>query len=254
MSTNEVALWYERMPKITRYWFTGSVVIPLLARFGILKAQHLVLLFDLFIYKFQIWRPFTALLYYPITPQSGFTYLINLYFLYSYSQKLETSTFDGKTADYLFMLIFNWICILIIAFFTDMLYILMDPMILSMYIWCQLNRDVVVSFWFGTKFQAMYLPWVLVAFNMIIRGGGLGELIGIAVGHLYFFLMFKYPQEANGTRLISTPSILYKYFPNRVGGVSGIFGRAPTTTSTQRNDNSFRRRNIGGAGYVLGDS
>lgn len=47
-----------------------------------------------------------------------------------------------------------------------------DAMILSvMYVWCQLNRDVMVSFWFGLTFKAMYLPWVLIGFNMIIRGG-----------------------------------------------------------------------------------
>ena len=50
--------------------------------------------------------------------------------------------------------------------------ILMEPLILSvLYIWCQLNRDTIVTFWFGTRFKAMYLPWVLVAFNWILRGG-----------------------------------------------------------------------------------
>ena len=30
----------------------------------------------------------------------------------------------------------------------------MDPMILSvLYVWCQLNKDMVVSFWFGTRFK-----------------------------------------------------------------------------------------------------
>lgn len=53
-----------------------------------------------------------------------------------------------------------------------LLQLLMEPMILSaLYVWCQLNRDVIVSFWFGTRFKAMYLPWVLVAFNWILRGG-----------------------------------------------------------------------------------
>ena len=30
----------------------------------------------------------------------------------------------------------------------------MDPMILSvLYVWCQLNKDMVVQFWFGTRFK-----------------------------------------------------------------------------------------------------
>jgi len=239
--------WYKTIPQISRYWFTGSVILPLVCRFGILNPHNLVLYFTPFIYKFQIWRPITALFYYPITPQTGFSYLINLYFLYSYSTRLETTTFDGKPADYLFMLIFNWIIACIISFFAGMI-MLMDPMILSvMYVWCQLNQEVIVQFWFGTQFKAMYLPWVLVGFNMIIRGGGFNELLGIAIGHLYFFLMFKYPQDFNGAQILRTPAILYKYFPNRQNNVAGFFGRVPERQNRPTNPN------VGGRGYRLGD-
>ena len=34
-------------------------------------------------------------------------------------------------------------------------------------------------------------------------------LLGIVVGHLYFFLTMKYPQEFGGRSLISTPQFLY---------------------------------------------
>ena len=53
----------------------------------------------------------------------------------------------------------------------------------------------------------MYLPWVLCLFNMIIRGNGMSELMGILVGHLYFFLMFKYPQDFGGRSFLSTPQV-----------------------------------------------
>ena len=41
---------------------------------------------------------------------------------------------------------------------------------------------------------------------MMFRGWN--ELLGILVGHFYFFLMFKYPQDFGGTQFISTPQIL----------------------------------------------
>ena len=32
--------------------------------------------------------------------------------------------------------------------------LLLDPMILSvLYVWCQLNKDQIVQFWFGTQFK-----------------------------------------------------------------------------------------------------
>lgn len=218
----EIADWFRSLPVFTRYWFGLSVLFPILGRFRLVNPQHLVLSYDHFVRGFQIWRPVTSVFFYPM----GFHYLVNLYFLYSYSIRLETGLFDGHPANYLFMLLFNWICIVIVALLSDLM-LLMDPMVLSvLYVWCQFNKDVIVSFWFGTQFKAIYLPWVLLAFNMIISGGGLYELIGILVGHLYFFLMFKYPQEFGGRNLLRVPSILYRYFPDRVGGVSG-FGQAP---------------------------
>ena len=110
------------------------------------------------------------------------------------SLRLETGVFDGRPADYFFMLLFNWMLAIIVALFMSIPFI-MDPMVMSiLYVWCQLNKDTIVNFWFGTQFKAMYLPWVLFGFNMIIAGGGVMELVGILIGHMYFFLMFKYPQ------------------------------------------------------------
>lgn len=131
----------------------------------------------------------------------------------------------------------------------------MDPMVLSvLYIWCQLNKDVIVNFWFGTRFKAMYLPWVLLGFNMILSGGGLLEIIGILVGHLYFFLKFKYPEELRGPSLLQTPTFLKEWFPDQRGGVYG-FGASPQRPQAappNRPGGFFRGGHNWGRGYVLG--
>lgn len=254
MATNDLGDWYRSIPQITRYWFSGSVAVPLIARFGLVHPAWLVLHWPMFWYNFQIWRPISAVFYFPISPMTGFAYLINLYFLYSYSTRLETGLFDGRPADYAFMWLFNWLCCVIIGFILKF-DILMDPMVLSvMYVWCQLNKDTIVNFWFGTQFKAMYLPWVLCLFNMIIRGNGMTELMGIFVGHLYFFLMFKYPQDFGGRSFLSTPQILYKWLPNRRGGVSG-FGQAPSSRrgpGPNGGGGGGGGYNWGGTGHVLG--
>lgn len=85
----------------------------------------------------------------------------------------------------------------------------MDPMIMSvLYVWCQLNKEVIVRFWFGTQFKAMYLPWILLGFNLILSSGSTFSLVGIIVGHLYYFLKFKYPQDLGGASYLETPSFL----------------------------------------------
>ncbi|KAK9511185.1 hypothetical protein O3M35_005795 [Rhynocoris fuscipes] len=241
---SDFGTWYRSVPLFTRSWLSVTVVFTLLGRFGFFKAHQAILLYEPFIKNFQIWRPFTALFYYPLTPSTGFHFLLNCYFLYNYSLRLETGQFDGRPADYFFLLFFNWVVSLIIALALE-IPLLMDPMVLSvLYIWCQLNKDVVVSFWFGSRFKAMYLPWVLLAFNSIVIGGGIMELVGILIGHIYYFLMFKYPQEMGGPQLISTPGIFYSWFPSQ--RMNPGFGQPGGGT------NVGPRRHNWGQGHVLG--
>lgn len=86
---SDIGDWFKTIPVFTRYWFGSTIALTLIGRFGIVSPYTLVLLYEPFLSKFQIWRPLTALLYYPLSPQTGFHFLINLYFLYNYSKRLE---------------------------------------------------------------------------------------------------------------------------------------------------------------------
>jgi len=241
---SDISTWYNNMPRFTKYWLTGTVGCSLLARFGILPASWLILESSFVFQKLQIWRLATALFFYPLSPATGFHFMLNCYFLYNYSVRLETDHFKTSPSDYLFLLLFNWICCALSGLFFN-LYILMDPMVLSvLYVWCQLNRDMIVQFWFGTKFKAMYLPWVLLMVNLILSGGGFDSLLGILIGHLYYFLKFKYPQDLGGQRWLETPSLLKSYFPDITGGVYG-FGVPPVNVRTaQGTANPTNRTNL----------
>lgn len=150
----------------------------------------------------------TSVFFYPLNPNTGFHFMLNCFFLYNYSLRLETEHYKQSPADYLFLLAFNWLCCVVVGVIVEFP-LLMDPMILSvLYVWCQLNRDTIVTFWFGTRFKAMYLPWVLLAFNAILSNGGMFSVVGIVVGHLYFFLKFKMPQELGYASYLETPAIL----------------------------------------------
>ena len=54
MASNDIGDWYRGIPRITKYWFTGSVVVPIAARFGLLNAHWLILVFELVVYRFQV--------------------------------------------------------------------------------------------------------------------------------------------------------------------------------------------------------
>ncbi|XP_047214429.1 derlin-1 [Girardinichthys multiradiatus] len=249
---SEIGDWFRSIPFITRYWFATSIAVPLIGRLGLVSPMNLTLSPGLVFRRFQLWRPVTATLYFPITPQTGFLYLVNLYFLYHYSSRLETGSFDGRPADYVFMLLFNWICIVITGLLMGM-ELLLIPMIMSvLYVWAQFNKDTIVSFWFGTRFKAHYLPWVILVFNFIIGESFVNELTGNLVGHLYFFLMFKYPMDLGGRYFLSTPEFLYRFFPN-TRGVRG-FGVPPPRRPVPQEPaaGGGGRRHNWGQGFRLG--
>ncbi|XP_063087221.1 derlin-1 isoform X1 [Cavia porcellus] len=282
---SDIGDWFRSIPAITRYWFAASIAVPLVGKLGLISPAYLFLWPEAFLYRFQIWRPITATFYFPVGPGTGFLYLVNLYFLYQYSTRLETGAFDGRPADYLFMLLFNWICIVVsfhvisgvegkhvrldrygilfiiwsltsqtkITGLAMDMQLLMIPLIMSvLYVWAQLNRDMMVSFWFGTRFKACYLPWVILGFNYIIGGSVINELIGNLVGHLYFFLMFRYPMDLGGRNFLSTPQFLYRWLPSRRGGVSG-FGVPPASVRRAADQNGGGGRHNWGQGFRLGD-
>ena len=91
-----------------------------------------------------------------------------------------------------------------------------------------------VSFMFGLKFEGeclfrktapsphcltptgIYLPWVLVAFTVLMGGDPKPDLAGIAAAHLFYFLKDVYPAEHAGQKLISPPQFIRGIFSNAV--------------------------------------
>ena len=58
------------------------------------------------------------------------------------------------------------------------------------------------------NFQAPYLPWVLFAFSLLLGNSVIVDLMGIVVGHIYYFLEDVFPREQGGFRLLKTPRFL----------------------------------------------
>lgn len=166
---SDAGQWYRSLPRFTRYWLTATVSLTLLGRFGILPMKYTFLSTPLVFQHLQIWRCITSLFVYPLTGPSGFHYLINCYFITQYSGRLEKEQFGRSPADYCFMLIIMSLLALIGGFIFDVFY-LMDLLVVAVtYVWCQLNKEVIVNFWFGTRFKAVYLPWVLAGMDLIFH-------------------------------------------------------------------------------------
>uniref|UniRef100_A0A182WZ63 Derlin n=1 Tax=Anopheles quadriannulatus TaxID=34691 RepID=A0A182WZ63_ANOQN len=72
------------------------------------------------------------------------------------------------------------------------------------------SSDFVMMFLFGGT--APYLPWVLLGFSVLIGNTIWVDLIGIVVGHTYYFLEDVLPNQPGGLKLLKTPRILKLLF------------------------------------------
>lgn len=57
--------------------------------------------------------------------------------------------------------------------------------------------------------QAPYLPWVLLGFSVLLGNAIWVDLIGMAVGHMYYFAEDVFPRQNGGFRILKTPQILW---------------------------------------------
>ena len=112
------------------------------------------------------------------------------------------------------------------------------------YVWCQYNKDVQLSFFFGTRFKASIFPWIMFAFHFILYHSFWESAIGITVGHFYFFMMEIYPRQPGGSFLLQTPEFMRRIFP----GPHGI--RFPGSSS---NTTTWTGGHAWGRGHSLRD-
>ncbi|KAI9343564.1 Der1-like family-domain-containing protein, partial [Obelidium mucronatum] len=241
---DEAQAWFVSIPLVTRGLFAASFGLSIGAGAGLVSPVLLFLDWSKVTKSFEVWRLVTAFVWYPL----NYSYLTLLYFLYNYSWQLETSSqFHGRKADYLFFVIFSMIVILPLSVYMSQL-ILLESLIVSMlYVWSMNNKEQEVSFFFGLRFKAMFLPWVYCIFDFLTGAPfpPIPKLIGIFAGHLYYFLDTVYPENNNGARLLTPPTFLYTLVGEdpSVQGMGGVGGTGAAGTTS----GGGRGQRLGGA-------
>jgi hypothetical protein len=208
---NDLQTWWQSLPFVTKYLFAGSMLVTLVANFGLVHYVYLLLDFGAILKQFQLWRLITAFLFHG---RLGFPFLMRMVFLLQYGKMLEQGTFFNRTADYIFMLAFGAVALLLPAFILDMKILGMSMIMMIIAYWARKNPALDVRFMFGLQFKAAYLPWVMLAFEILLGGWPLSEFLGMGAAHLYFYLTDIYP-NISGRRWLQTPQFLLDLFPNQ---------------------------------------
>lgn len=201
--------WYKQMPIITRSYLTLAFVTTALCALEIISPFSVYFNARLIFRKLQLWRIFTNFFFFG---HMGLDFLFHMFFLARYCRLLEEGSFRGRTADFLYMLVFGGTLLTCIAPFVNIQFLGSSLTFMMVYVWGRRNQYVNMSFLGLFNFTAPWLPWVLLLFSVMLGSSPVVDLLGMGVGHTYYFLTDVYPQ-LSGRRLLTTPPLLLALFP-----------------------------------------
>ncbi|KAG5413622.1 hypothetical protein IGI04_001189 [Brassica rapa subsp. trilocularis] len=190
-------------------WFLLSIISP----------YNLYLNPTLVVKQYQFWRLVTNFLYFR---NMDLDFLFHMFFLARYCKLLEENSFRGKTADFLYMLLFGATVLTGIVLiggmipylsvsFSKIIFLSNSLTFMMVYVWSKQNPYIHMSFLGLFTFTAAYLPWVLLGFSVLVGASPWGDLLGMIAGHAYYFLAFVYPRMTD-RRPLKTPSFLKALF------------------------------------------
>nr|XP_033812942.1 derlin-3 isoform X1 [Geotrypetes seraphini] len=209
MANRGLAQEYMQIPAVTRTYTTACVLTTAAVQLEFISPFQLYFNPDLIFRKFQLWRLLTNFLYFgPL----GFGFVFNMTFLYRHCRMLEEGSFRGRTADFVFMFLFGGFLITLFGLFVNLSFLGQAFTIMLVYIWSRRNPTIRMNFFGLLNFQAPFLPWVLTGFTLLLGHSILIDLLGILVGHLYYFLEDVFPNQPGGKKLLLTPGWLRLIF------------------------------------------
>eukprot|EP01095_Lingulamoeba_sp_RSL-Kostka_P018198 TRINITY_DN987_c0_g3_i1.p1 TRINITY_DN987_c0_g3~~TRINITY_DN987_c0_g3_i1.p1 ORF type:complete len:238 (+),score=49.49 TRINITY_DN987_c0_g3_i1:30-743(+) len=200
--------FFNDIPPVTKVLFVGSIGATVLGALGFLNLGYFTLNFHYLIYKIQVWRIITNVFIYGL----GLPFLMSMMLLYKFSSILEKEMFNGRTADYIWFILFGGFFLTLIGLWWPFAVLGKGLIFMMVYYWSRKTSQTVVQMMFRIEVKPIYFPWGLVAIRFLLGGVPILEIMGIFVGHLYFFLkdVVPYVYDKN---LIKTPSFIYNLLP-----------------------------------------
>ena len=216
----DVLQWYYDIPVISRCYLTFAVATTTACFLDLVSPLTLYYNLDLIVGKGQYWRLLTSFFFFG---SFSLDFLFHMYFFIRYCRLLEEGPFRGRKVDFVYMLFIGAFlmltCSVVMSAFTKIKFLGHPLAFMMVYVWARgpENLNVRMSLLGIFPFSAPYLPWVLLVFSLLLGNPIETDLMGILVGHLYFFFDRIFPQVADvrGWSLrkpLSTPSAFAALF------------------------------------------
>ncbi|KAG6552758.1 hypothetical protein Mapa_005706 [Marchantia paleacea] len=239
------AEFYRTLPPISKIYGTICFATTVAFHLGLLSLGWLFLDYELVIRKLQIWRLLTNFFFLgPFSMHFGMRMLM----IARYGVQLEKASFENRTADFLYMFITTIFTALALTFAISPLrtFFLSNSLVFMLvYVWSREFATSNVNIMGLAQLKGFYLPWALLAVNTMFGAPFIPDLLGIIIGHIYYFLTVLYPRST-GRYLLLTPqwvhTLVSKY---------ALFRPASSPTATPQPRPAATGRSFTGRSYRL---
>ncbi|TNJ30497.1 Derlin-like protein [Giardia muris] len=186
------------IPTVSRILLLTSSALSLLTFFEVISPYSLYLSWPGVIERHEVWRLFTPLLFIgKLSLQTVFSILQNS----TYVSSLEGEVYVGRGKVFIFFLLYDWLACILATFLYPMYYLSTPFFGAITYLWGRKSPEKLVSLFGIVLIQACYLPFIYFGFALIQKQNVIPILIGICIGHIFYFLEDILPR-ATGKRPI----------------------------------------------------
>lgn len=141
--------------------------------------------------------------------------LFHIYFLQRYSRLLEESS-GRSAAHFSWLLLYAMVSLIALSPLVSLPFLGHPLSSTLVYIWSRRNPETQLSFLGLLVFSAPYLPWVLMGFSLFMHGTiPKDEIMGVVIGHIWYFFSDVYPPMHNGSRPLDPPGWWRRLFERR---------------------------------------
>lgn len=208
---------YRNVPFVTKVLVTSTVLLAAAITFNMVNPVDVILDSHYLFKKFHIWRLFTPFIF---AGPFSFNFLMHTVVLYENCRNYEANPFNtgagGTSADFLWMVIIGMLIFTVVGIYLE-IYVMSEAILfMILYVWSRREPQSIRNI-FGFRFQGLYLPWIYVAIRLLMGSSIAMPIIGIVIGHAYYFAIEVMPNAYN-VDFIKTPQFcvdIVTYFTGR---------------------------------------